>query len=96
MIPDYLQHLRGAEAVDEDILCHLWHVAAVCGFVKYNVDIRQRRAHGLVILNIATVKLGCWVDPFWFAVLVSLWLEIVDYADGPAFAQKQINNVRAD
>ncbi len=40
MISDDFKHLGGSEAVDEDILCHLRHVATICGLMKNDVDIR--------------------------------------------------------
>jgi hypothetical protein len=39
VIADDLQHLGRAEAIDEDVLRHLGHVAAVCCFVKDNIDV---------------------------------------------------------
>ncbi len=38
-IADDLEHLRGAEAVDEDVFRHFRHVAAVCSFVEDDINV---------------------------------------------------------
>ncbi len=87
VVADDLEHLRGAEAVDEDVLGHLGHVAAVSRLVEDDVDVLERGVHGVVILDEALAELGWRVDPLGLAVLVGLGLEVVEDADGPAFAR---------
>ena len=96
LVADDLEHLRGAEAVDEDVLGHLGHVAAVGRLVEDDVDVFERGVHGVVVLHVALAELGCRIDPCGFAMFVGLGLEIIEDAHRPAFAHKQIDDVRAD
>ena len=96
MVPDDLEHLRRAEAVNEDVLRHLRHVAAVGCLVPDNIDVRERATHGVVVLHVPLAKLGRWIDPCWLAELVGVRFKIIEDANGPAFAKEEIDDVRAD
>ena len=87
VIADHFEQLRGAEAVDEDILGHLGHVAPVGGLVEDDVDVLERRKHGVVVLDLALAELGRGIDPGGLAEFVGVGLEVVEDADGPAFAR---------
>ncbi len=96
VIADDLQHLSGAEAVHENVLGHLGHVAAVGCFMEDDVDVGQRGVHRLVVLNVPLAELGCRMDPFGLTVLVGLGLQIVQDADLPAFLHEEIDDVRTN
>src|SRR6185437_1648652 len=96
VIADELEHLRGAETVDENVLRHLRHVAAVGRLVEDDVDVLQRGQHRCGILHVAVHELGGGVDPRRLAKFVRVGLEVVEDANAPSFANQQVDNVRAD
>ncbi len=96
VVANDFQQLRGAEAVDEHVLGHLGHVAAVGGLVEDDVDVLEGGEHGVVVLDFALAELGGGIDPGGLAELVGVGLEIVEDADGPAFGEQEVDDVRAD
>ena len=96
VLADDLQHLRGAEAVDLHVLGDLGHVAAVRALVKDHVDAFHGGAHRRAVSQIALDKFRLLVDPGGFAEAVGLGFEVVEDANGPAFAEEVVGDVRAD
>ena len=86
MLADHLKHLRGAEAVNVDVLRHLGHVAAIGRLVEHYVDSLQRRRHDLSIAQISFSEFNFSGDPRRLAFAVSLTLEVVKHTNGPSFA----------
>ena len=96
VVTDDFEHLRCAEAVDQDVLCHFWHVAAVCCLVPDHVDVRECSFHRLVVLDVALHKLGFRVDPGRLAELVRVGLQVGEDADRPSLREQQVDNVGTD
>ncbi len=96
MVADELQHLRGAEAVDEDVLRHLRHVAAIGCLVEHDVYVLQRGQHRRGVLYVALYELGGRINPGGASELVGIGLEVIEDADAPAFTNKEVHDVRAD
>ena len=48
-LPDYFEHLCGAERVHVHKFCHLGHVTAVRSLVKDDVDLIQRSRNRIAI-----------------------------------------------
>ncbi len=96
VVTDDLKKLGGAEGVDEDVLRHLGHVAAVGRLVEDDVDILKGGVHRGVVLNLTLPEVSGGIDPGGLAELVGLWLKIVEDADRPTLTEEQIDDVRAD
>ena len=96
VVADELEHLRGAEAVDEDVLRHLRHIAAVGRLVEDDVDVLECGEHRCRVLHIALHEFGGGINPAWAAELVGIGLEVVEDADTPAFADEEVGDVRPD
>jgi hypothetical protein len=93
MVADDLQHLCCTEAVDQDVLCHLRHIAAIGRFVEYDIDVLQGGLHGGVVLHVSLDELCRRVNPLGLAGLVGLRLEVIKDANGPAFAEEEVDDV---
>ena len=64
--------------------------------MKDDVDLVERGRHRLAIAHVAFDKLRGGIDPCRFAAPMRVRLEVIQHADFPAFAQKQIGHVRTD
>jgi hypothetical protein len=64
--------------------------------VKDNVDAVERGRNGVAIAQVACDKLRVLINPRRFPSLMRVRLQIIEHANFPAFAQKQVGDVRAD
>jgi hypothetical protein len=95
-LANHLEHLCSPKRVDVDVFCDFRHVAAVCSLVKNDVDLVERARHRVEVTQVAYDELGFLIDPRRFAAPMGVRLQIVEHANFPAFAQKQIGDMRAD
>src|SRR5581483_2354148 len=96
VLPDYFEHLRGAERIYVHKFCDLGHVTAVRRLVKNDVDVFKRGRDDSAIAQIAVDEFGTLVDPGRLAAAMRLRLQIIQNARPPAYPHQQINHVRAD
>ncbi len=96
VVADELEHLGGAEGVDQDVLGHFGHVATVGCLVEDDVDVLERGEHGVGVLDFALAELSGGVDPGGFAEFVGVGLEVVEDADGVAVAEEEVDEMGAD
>jgi hypothetical protein len=96
LVPDDLEHLGGAEAVDVHVLAHLGHVASVGCLVKDDVHAFERRSRGGPVADVGVNELGFRWYPGRLAVAVGLGFEVVEDADFVALVQEKAAEVRAD
>src|SRR5436190_21729893 len=74
----------------------LWHVTAVRGLVKNDVNPVQRSGNRITIPDVALDEFGVGIYPCRLSAAVCLRLEIIQRAHLPTFAHEKIDNVRAD
>ena len=79
-----------------NVLHDLRHVTAVGRLVKDDVDLVERGSDSFAIAQIAFHEFDPLVNPSWPAAAVSLRFEIVEHANFPTFAHKQISDVRSN
>src|SRR5581483_135003 len=91
-----LEHLCGAERIHVHVFRDLGHVTAVGRLVKDDVDLIQSGGDRCAIPDVALDKFRAFVDPRRLAAFVRVRLEIIEYANLPAFAHEKIDNVRTD
>ena len=90
------EHLRGAKRIHLHVFRHLRHVAAVGRLMKNDVGARKRVLNRGTIAHIALHKFGVAVDPSRPAAFVGVRFEVIENPHAPAFAHKQIGNVRTN
>ena len=74
----------------------LWHVTAVRGLVKNDVNPVQRGGNRIPIPDVALDEFGVGIYPCRLSAAVCLRLEIIQRTHLPTFAHEKIENVRAD
>jgi len=95
-LPDQFEHLRGTERIHMHKFCNFWHVTSVRSLTKDDVDSVERGGDGVAIAQIAFNEFRLVGDPRRLAALVRVRFQVIEHAHFPAFADEQVDHVRAD